>query len=124
MKLTDKFSGVKVFDIINRYNIETVEQAQLLTDEQLLKCRHVGPLFIKKLRSIATEQPEAQKVDDVQWQDIMTTAAGIEPEKAQSELSFDAYCKLIGSGPFNEPAHTIYKTLMLHGYIITRKHHD
>lgn len=61
MKLTNKFSGVKVFDIINRYNIETVEQAQALTDEQLLKCRHVGPLFIKKLRSIQTEQPEAQK---------------------------------------------------------------
>lgn len=36
------------------------------------------------------------------------------------ELTRDKYLKLIGAGPFNEPAYTIWETLEAHGYKITK----
>lgn len=57
------------------------------------------------------------------WVDL--TGELVESERAELrnkviELTKDEYLKLIGAGPLNEPAYTIWETLQNHGYKITK----
>lgn len=90
----------------------------------------------KLIESSPTEQPEAQNVDDVQWQDIMTTAAGIEPQEEQSGLQIDYtdyHVELWNEvlsivEPYEENRGPIVYKKMIDclnkNFTITRKHHD
>lgn len=94
----------------------------------------------KDMKPEQQNQPQPEKVDDVQWQDIMTTAAGIEPEKAQEEQSelwqstYDFVDNLIvwqEKGKFytwHESDTALLKELIEQGKKAcnyeTRKHHD
>lgn len=53
--LTEYFSKGKAQILENMYNITTVEEAQQLTDQQLTRCREIGPGFVKLLREIKTD---------------------------------------------------------------------
>lgn len=55
--LEKHFTRGKIGHLKQLYNIEFVEQAQALTDDQLKKARNVGLIFIQKLRNIRPEQP-------------------------------------------------------------------
>lgn len=60
-----------------RYNIETVEEAQQLPDEQILRLRGIGKIALKKLRSAVTKAPEPV-TEKVTWKLPEAMPHGIE----------------------------------------------
>lgn len=50
--LSDYFTPHIVHGISERHGMDYVEQAQTLTDKQLLQCRGVGVAMIRKLRAL------------------------------------------------------------------------
>lgn len=71
-----------------------------------LDLNKVGKKFDELLASKTKEEIEASLV---------------EQQGVAENLSFEDYCQLIGAGPFNEPAFTIYKCLKANGWEITRR---
>lgn len=57
MRLTEIMSSYKARQIKERFSdVETVEDANKLTDEQLLSCRSIGKIAIQKIRRAACQQ--------------------------------------------------------------------
>jgi hypothetical protein len=109
----------------------------VLVSQQLLGFHLIGKHF-PDLDTINPPKPGIYPIPDLQWKTqtwqmigdrepkqvaILKESTPSTEQESQEELSFDAYCKLIGAGPFNEPAFTIYRCLRSNGYSIikTRK---
>jgi hypothetical protein len=50
--LKDHFKSAVVTALSDQWGIDYVEQAQALTDKQLMRARYCGPAFISKLRAL------------------------------------------------------------------------
>jgi len=73
MLLTDILSRDKSRWITEKYGITTVEEAQQLTDEQLLNVRYIGKIAIQKIRKATDytlEQIPSREVCKMCWNEI------------------------------------------------------
>jgi len=55
--LADHFGLITVNEVLERYGIASIENAQKLTDKELLRCRGVGKKLIARLRGL---RPDGQ----------------------------------------------------------------
>lgn len=58
MILTEFFSDLQEYFIRKNYHVSTIEDAKNLTDEDLLKCRYIGKLTVKRFRDKFPSKPE------------------------------------------------------------------